>query len=142
MQYMDALLVGQKSEIKAVESVITRCSEEFETLFFGAPNFVMLEHSELEMNLVDATLSANPEKVVDIGVKLESNLRSIVREFHERVPGFPSARYAYLLAHHTANFAAAVRMNLRDDGLVDSGMEASHHKNTVSLAGFTTEWFL
>jgi hypothetical protein len=142
LQYMDALLVGQKSEVKAVESVVTRCSEEFETLFFGAPNFLMLEHSELELNLIDASLAGSPEKVTDIGAKLESNLRSIVKEFQERVPNFPSARYAYLLAQHVANFAAAVRLNLREEGVGHALIEASHNKNTVSLAGFTAEWCL
>jgi hypothetical protein len=139
---MNSLILGHKKEVKAVEAVVNRCSEEFETLFFGAPNFVMLEHSELELNLVDASVSGNTEKVRDIGVKLEANLRAIVREFQEKVQGFPSARYAYLLAQHTANFAAAVRMNLSDDGFLEDGFEAACHRNTVGLAGFTAEWFL
>jgi len=138
------LATGAKAESAAVEStrqLIMAGSSEWEASIVRSPHpGLMTQHSQLEMQLVDAALRGDIPTMEKIGDTLSENAKRQA-EFHSlKIEGFPTEVFNRLMMEHVGYFVDSIQRSMSADLGQYEEAERRRDLNTLALAGFTAEW--
>jgi hypothetical protein len=121
---------GAWGELEAV-------AKEWETLCpKPAQHGLMLEHSLLEIALIDSVRKNSAQEVDRIGEQLFENATELSAVLGISIVQFPEEHFKKLFSDHVALYAGSVRKKIEGVRVTSGEMES----NTLALADLTAEW--
>ena len=102
---------------------------------------LMVEHSGLEMSLVEAAAECDGPRIDRIGDYLLANVQEHAKLYGTTILSFPEDSFRKLMEEHVLLFARAVRLKMEGNSSEFTGCEERRRANTLALAAFTAEWF-
>lgn len=131
----------ESAAVEATRQLIIAGSMEWEASIVRSPHpGLMTEHSQLEMQLVDAALREDVPVMEKAGDALSLNAKRQA-EFHSlKIEGFPTEIFQRLMMEHVGFFVDSIRRSMSSDLGKYEAAERRRDLNTLALAGFTAEW--
>lgn len=112
-------------------------AKEWETMCpKPAQHGLMLEHSLLEIALMDSVRKNKPEEIERIGDQLFDNATELSAVLGISIVQFPEEHFKKLFSDHVALYAGSVRKKIEGVKVNSGEMES----NTLALADLTAEW--
>lgn len=132
-------LSGTKTFAKAPDawSELEAVAKEWETLCpKAAQHGLMIEHSLLEIGLIEAVRKNSAEEIERIGEQLFENATEMSAVLGISIQEFPEEHFKKLFSDHVALYAGSVRKKIVGARVGSAEFES----NTLALADFTAEW--
>lgn len=107
----------------------------------GAEVGLMVEHSILEMDMIYAVLTSNPQTIERVADRMMDNAKVQGTRYAHSITGFPSASFSYLIQEHVELFIEAVRSRFDRNAAAASKCSKATDDNSVALAAIAAEWF-
>lgn len=106
----------------------------------GDPSGLMLQHTELELSMIDAASMGDSAAIDRIQAVLEQNVQDQAVWYSNRFKSFPSRTFVELMRAHVRLFLEAVIHKMDGDRRKLSLCESKRGHNAVSLGALMTEW--
>lgn len=120
-----------------IQANMQKVAQEWEVMIpKAAQQGLMIEHSVLEIALVDAVRLNQEAKIDDIGKKLVDNATQLAAVLKIAIQEFPEEQFRRLFMDHVGLYAGSVRKKI--EGIVVNSAEME--SNMLQLADFTAEW--
>lgn len=104
------------------------------------PPSLMLDHSALEIALIDAAARKDVGGMERVGARLTANAKAQTEFYASRVKEFPATRWYALLMEHIKLFTETAQYHMGGQEKRFSECEERRERNTLALAEVTTEW--
>lgn len=101
-----------------------------------AQHGLMVEHSLLEISLIDSVRKNSADEIEKIGKQLFENATEMSAVLAISIAEFPEGHFKKLVSDHVALYAGSVRKKIEGVRLSSGEMES----NTLALADLTAEW--
>lgn len=115
---------------------LARCWDEL----LDDPEELMVQHSGMEIALINAAVTADGEAIDKLQVGLEENARQHALLLSKRTKGFPVGTFMTLMRDHVRHLLEAVGHWTDGSPRKLAACESKRRQNAVSLGMLLTEW--
>ena len=132
---------GTGAGLRSVQEILVAGCKDWEvTVLRSSKAGLMEEHAALEIELVDAVIKRDADKIDRVGDLLLENAKRQTELHAAKIENFPLRTWHDLFQLHVKLFIESARYHMLSDDRNFEECEGRRQVNTLALAAFTAEW--